>query len=238
MIIKGRSPTMRHVSRNHREALDWLFDRINLDPKIQIKYVDTTNQLAEMLTTGSFTRDEWDHLLRLLNIMNFSMFHCSHVLSNRKQSVMSKRVHESTAKEGSAVAKPTPMCLVSRNNLSAKKNPPQDSSVLNSLGNQELDQSYVSPSCLGSTSGASEPRGSDLDERSLSEEPKEVARGQWLQFGRECVWGARRFVVVEFFPRSLLWVMVLGILLKSRRSTKQVSWDTLCYSVLGSEATA
>ena len=36
MIIKGKSPTMRHVSRTHRVALDWLFDRINLDPKIQI----------------------------------------------------------------------------------------------------------------------------------------------------------------------------------------------------------
>ena len=32
MIMKGRSPTMRHVSRSHRVALDWLFDRINLDP--------------------------------------------------------------------------------------------------------------------------------------------------------------------------------------------------------------
>ena len=41
MIIKGRSPMMRHVSRTHRVALDWLFDRINLDRKIQIKYVDT-----------------------------------------------------------------------------------------------------------------------------------------------------------------------------------------------------
>ena len=30
MIIKGRSPTMRHMSRTHRIALDWLFDRINL----------------------------------------------------------------------------------------------------------------------------------------------------------------------------------------------------------------
>ena len=37
MIIKGRIPTMRHVSRTHRVALDWLFDRINLDPKTQIK---------------------------------------------------------------------------------------------------------------------------------------------------------------------------------------------------------
>ena len=34
MIMKGRSPTMRHVSRTHRVALDWLFDRINLDSKI------------------------------------------------------------------------------------------------------------------------------------------------------------------------------------------------------------
>ena len=24
-----------------RVALDWLFDRMNLDPKIQIKYIDT-----------------------------------------------------------------------------------------------------------------------------------------------------------------------------------------------------
>ena len=46
MIIKGRSPTMRHVSRTH-----------NLDPKIQIKYIDTKNQLADMLTKGNFTRD-------------------------------------------------------------------------------------------------------------------------------------------------------------------------------------
>ena len=65
------------MSRNHRVALDWLFDRINFDPTIQIKYVDTTNELADMLTKGSFTRDDWKHLLRLFNIMNFLMFSCS-----------------------------------------------------------------------------------------------------------------------------------------------------------------
>ena len=54
MIIKGRSPTMRHVYRTHRVALDLLFDRINLDPKIQIKYIDTKNRLADMLTKGNF----------------------------------------------------------------------------------------------------------------------------------------------------------------------------------------
>ena len=52
MIMKGRSPTMRHVSRSHRVALHWLFGRIDLDPKIQIKYIDTKNQLADILTKG------------------------------------------------------------------------------------------------------------------------------------------------------------------------------------------
>ena len=52
MVIKGRSPTMRHVSRTHRVALVWLFDRINLDSKIQIKYIDTQNQLTDILTKG------------------------------------------------------------------------------------------------------------------------------------------------------------------------------------------
>ena len=37
MIIKGRSPTIRHVSRSHRVALDWLFDGIVLYPKIPSK---------------------------------------------------------------------------------------------------------------------------------------------------------------------------------------------------------
>ena len=34
---------------------------------------DVDQQLADMLTKGSFTRDEWDHLFRLLKIMNFSI---------------------------------------------------------------------------------------------------------------------------------------------------------------------
>ena len=44
---------MRHVSRTHRVSLDWLFDRINLDPKIQIEYIDAKKQLADMLTKGN-----------------------------------------------------------------------------------------------------------------------------------------------------------------------------------------
>ena len=85
MIIKGRSPTMRHVSRTHRVALGWLFDRINLDPQIQIKYIDTKNQLADILTKGNFTRDEWNHLLCLFNISHFSSTVCSAAVAKRSR---------------------------------------------------------------------------------------------------------------------------------------------------------
>ena len=69
--------------QNHRVAIDWLFDRINLDPKFQIKYFNTKNQLADILTKGHFTRDEWNHLLCVFNISHFSSTDCSEVMSKR-----------------------------------------------------------------------------------------------------------------------------------------------------------
>ena len=68
MTIKGRSPNMRHVQRTHRVNLDWLFERINQDPGIRIKYVGTKQQIADILTKGSFTAIQWKALLRLAQI--------------------------------------------------------------------------------------------------------------------------------------------------------------------------
>ena len=107
MITKGRSLTMTHVSRTHRVALDWLSDRINLDSKIQIKYIDTKNQLADILAKGNFTRDEWNHHLCLFNISHFSSTDCSEL--------MSKRTQKKDSGEERVIAKSKPMMnLVSR----------------------------------------------------------------------------------------------------------------------------
>ena len=100
LIIKGRSPTMRHVSRTHRVSLDWLFDRINLDPKIESRYIDTKHQIADMLAKGTFTRDEWNNLLHLFNISNFSslccaknfsLISCTERMANRMQRTIRRR---------------------------------------------------------------------------------------------------------------------------------------------------
>ena len=68
MVIKGRSPNMRHVTRTHRVDLDWLYERIREDPGINIRYVSTTKQIADILTKGSFTTKQWDELCRLAQV--------------------------------------------------------------------------------------------------------------------------------------------------------------------------
>ena len=113
MIIKGRRPTMRFVSGTRRVAVGCLFDRIDMYPRIHIKYVDTRNQLEDMITKGRCTRDEWNHLLHLLNIMELSIIFLQPLLAfvskQTVQSAVSKRRQEASSEEsGSPTAKPKP----------------------------------------------------------------------------------------------------------------------------------
>ena len=164
MIMKGRSPTMRHVSRTHRVALDWLFDRINLDPKIQITYIDTKNQLADILTKGNFTRDEWNHLLTLFNISHFSSTACT--------AAMAKRAQQESG-EGRVTAKSRPMM-----NFSART----PSFVSSSASSNPGRTSY----------GYQDPGKSVLDDR--AEKPVETSRSDYLQedYGRS--WSSQEWI--------------------------------------------
>ena len=92
---------MRHVSRTRRVSLDWLFDRINLDPKIPIRYIDTKHQSADILAKGNFTGDEWNNLLYLFNISHFSSLCCAKnfsLISCTER--MAKRMQEQKEKTG------------------------------------------------------------------------------------------------------------------------------------------
>ena len=82
-----------------------------------------------MLTKGTFTRDEWHHLLRLLNIMIFPMFSCSHL-----GEFLFRCQREFRKWKRSAVAKSK---LMNLNLSSLRKIPPKD------VRDQSLDQSGV-----------------------------------------------------------------------------------------------
>ena len=47
--------------------------------------MDTKNQLADILTKGNFTRDEWNHLLCIFNVSHFSVTFCSEAMAQRVQ---------------------------------------------------------------------------------------------------------------------------------------------------------
>ena len=68
------------------QSCPWLVIRSNqFGPKIQIRYIDTKNQLADTLTKGNFTRDEWNHLLCLFNITHCSSINSVKAMSKRTQ---------------------------------------------------------------------------------------------------------------------------------------------------------
>ena len=50
MINKGKKPDNETCFQNPQSCSYWLFDRINLETKVQIKYIDTKNKLADILT--------------------------------------------------------------------------------------------------------------------------------------------------------------------------------------------
>ena len=56
---------MRHVQRTHRIDLDWLFERLRDDNAISMRYVNTKQQLADILTKGSFSETLWNQLTKL-----------------------------------------------------------------------------------------------------------------------------------------------------------------------------
>ena len=148
LIMKGRSPTMRHVSRTHRVALDWLFDRMNLDPKIQIKYIDTKHQLADILTKGNFTRDEWNHLLTLFNISHFSSTACI--------TAMAKRAQQESG-EGRVTAKSRPMMNLTARTPSFVSSAASSSPGRTSYGYQDPGKSVPSDDRSGKPENSSPP---------------------------------------------------------------------------------
>ena len=110
--IKGRSPTMRHVSRIYRVALDLLFDRINLgtqNPNQICWHHRTTRWPVDEMQFRPWWVESSSPFLR--HYVFFSMFSCSHFSPINFTKTMSKRQmqEEKPGEEERVVAKSKPM---------------------------------------------------------------------------------------------------------------------------------
>ena len=66
--IKERSPALQHCGRTYRINIDWLFERIKKDPGVKVRCCPTKKMIADIFTTGSFSKDAWVNLLDLAQI--------------------------------------------------------------------------------------------------------------------------------------------------------------------------
>ena len=109
-------------------------------PKVQSKYVDTKNQLTDMLTKGSFTREEWDHLLKLFNISHFSSTACT--------AAMAKRAQQESG-EGRVPAKSRPMLNLTARTPSVVSSSASSKPGRTSYGYQDPGKSVASDDRTG-----------------------------------------------------------------------------------------
>ena len=65
IVVKSRHPSARHVTRTHRVDLDWLFEPVNHDSTISVKYNNTKDQIADRLTKGRFAVQQWTTLIHV-----------------------------------------------------------------------------------------------------------------------------------------------------------------------------
>ena len=74
LIIKRQKSNTKNTFQEPTELI-WIgcLIGLNLDPKIQIRHIDTKHQLADMMTKGNFTRDEWNNLVHLFNISHSAL---------------------------------------------------------------------------------------------------------------------------------------------------------------------
>ena len=59
---------MKYISRNHRVNLGWLFDRIKPESCNPKQHVNTSKQIADLLTKRLFSRERWSQLTHLFNL--------------------------------------------------------------------------------------------------------------------------------------------------------------------------
>jgi len=67
LVKKARSMALRHLPRTHRIDLHWLFE-VCSHPRVRMRYVNTKQQAADLMTKYINNPQTWSHLLELSQI--------------------------------------------------------------------------------------------------------------------------------------------------------------------------
>ena len=67
LVKKARSMALRHLPRTHRIDLHWLFE-VCSHPRVMMRYVNTKQQAADLMTKSLNNPGVWSHLLDIAQI--------------------------------------------------------------------------------------------------------------------------------------------------------------------------
>ena len=67
IIQKARSMSLRHLPRTHRIDIHWLFE-VCANPQVRMTYVNTKQQVADLMTKAINAPPTWEHLLDIVQI--------------------------------------------------------------------------------------------------------------------------------------------------------------------------
>jgi hypothetical protein len=67
IVKKARSMALRHLPRTHRIDVQWLFE-VCANPRVRMLYVNTKQQIADLMTKSLNNLQIWEHLLDVAQI--------------------------------------------------------------------------------------------------------------------------------------------------------------------------
>ena len=67
LVKKARSKALRHLPRTHRIDINWLFE-VCSHHRVRMRYVNTKQQAADLMTKSINNQQIWQHLLELSQI--------------------------------------------------------------------------------------------------------------------------------------------------------------------------
>ena len=67
IIKKARSMALRHLPRTHRIDVQWLFE-VCAHPRARMLYVNTKQQVADLMTKALNNPQTWEHLLGIAQL--------------------------------------------------------------------------------------------------------------------------------------------------------------------------
>jgi len=67
IVKKARSMALRHLPRTHRIDVQWLFE-VCANPRVRMLYVNTKQQIADLMTKSLNNPQIWEHLLDIAQI--------------------------------------------------------------------------------------------------------------------------------------------------------------------------